>query len=248
MASVDYDRLWSFLKVRSPRMWYTWSFIKPYAQTATRRLEVGAGLLPKFPVQGTWFLDTSKAAIQKLQEEGARGVVLNAQEPFPFKEQFFDLVGSFETLEHLEKPENALGEIARVLKDDGRFLFSVPLHAKYWSQWDTFAGHVQRFEPCELESLLAKQGFKVEKCYTLWHREKYNGFISWCASLSGHIAPYFLTLCFMLHHYFAEFYAWITKKLVHPLEYSSLNAALPNSTAVFVVCKKIKLFDHPILL
>lgn len=44
----------------------------------------------------------------------------------PIRDSVFDVVVSFETIEHIKKPENFLGEILRVLKNDGIFICSTP--------------------------------------------------------------------------------------------------------------------------
>lgn len=39
----------------------------------------------------------------------------------------FDVVVSFETIEHLERPEKFLEEVSRILKDDGLLIISTPV-------------------------------------------------------------------------------------------------------------------------
>ena len=49
----------------------------------------------------------------------------------PFEDRRFDLVVSFETIEHVSKPERALDELRRVLADDGLLLISTPNKHRY---------------------------------------------------------------------------------------------------------------------
>jgi len=51
--------------------------------------------------------------------------VLDA-EALPFDDASFDAVVSFETIEHLDRPERLVGEAARVLRPDGTWLVSTP--------------------------------------------------------------------------------------------------------------------------
>lgn len=51
--------------------------------------------------------------------------VLDA-EALPFDADAFDTVVSFETIEHLERPQALVGEAARVLRPDGTWLVSTP--------------------------------------------------------------------------------------------------------------------------
>lgn len=43
-----------------------------------------------------------------------------------FKDEFFDIILSYGTIEHIKKPEISLKEIHRVLKKQGLFLIMVP--------------------------------------------------------------------------------------------------------------------------
>lgn len=49
----------------------------------------------------------------------------------PFADGAFDLVVSFETIEHVEEPERALDELARVRADGGLLLISTPVAGQY---------------------------------------------------------------------------------------------------------------------
>ena len=224
------------MRLRPPQRWYTWEIIEPYIKEAQSRLEIGAGILPKFPIEGTHFLDTSASAIQKLQEQGGKGVVSDAASRFPFENNTFDLIGTFETLEHLTHPEAAIREINRVLKSNGLFLFSVPIRQKYWSRWDEFAGHIQRFEPRELERLLEKEGFLVEHCYntlrpTRWTFLVFRYTSRVCCALFFHFPEFFFDFIFTPQ-------TWIRRKIMKAQHYSTLREMAPDNANVFVVCRK----------
>jgi len=64
-------------------------------------------------------------------------------EHLPFKDCSFDLVVSFQVLEHTRDPEQVLGEAVRVLKEGGILYFNVPNHNFLWEAhygiiWPTF--------------------------------------------------------------------------------------------------------------
>ena len=77
----------------------------------------------------------------------------------PFPDEFFDVVISFETIEHLYETDKYIAEIKRVLKKDGIFICSTP-NIKY-TQHPPF--HVHEFYPEEFYSLLENNFSKVEK-------------------------------------------------------------------------------------
>lgn len=98
----------------------------------------------------------------------------------PFVDKTFDLVVCKDVLEHLMRPEFTLGEILRVLKDNGKCLIHVPNHFPLYGRLkflfsndiDTFGffpgasrwnfPHIRFFEYREFVAVLKKNGFSVE--------------------------------------------------------------------------------------
>ncbi len=76
----------------------------------------------------------------------------------PFRAQQFDTVLALEMLEHVRDPDACVGEIARVLKPDGRLLLTVPFVAPL-HQWPF---DYLRFTPRGIDALLARHGFEIE--------------------------------------------------------------------------------------
>jgi len=66
---------------------------------------------------------------------GAFDFVRSDASALPVKNGLFDLVTAFEVLEHFPDDSAAVGEVARSLKPDGYFLFSVP------NKWWLFESH-----------------------------------------------------------------------------------------------------------
>lgn len=159
---LDYDHLWGNNKIIDYRVWPTWGLIEHLFANGGNFLEIGAGNRPRIPIKGSYFIDTSFEAVENLNRIGGKAQVASA-ENLPFKDKTFDLVCAFEIIEHVKEDQKALKEIFRVLKSDGRFIFSTPLKMKYWSCWDDLAGHCRRYEPRELKAKLEEVGFKVHK-------------------------------------------------------------------------------------
>jgi SAM-dependent methyltransferase len=75
----------------------------------------------------TFGIDVSRYAIKEARKyTKARLVCQDAQKPFPFRDNFFDVVVSIETVEHLKNPKKTFKEIFRVLKPNGFFIFTTP--------------------------------------------------------------------------------------------------------------------------
>jgi SAM-dependent methyltransferase len=82
----------------------------------------------------------------------------------PYKDNFFDLVVSFDVFEHIDNDALAFSEAKRVLKKNGYLLFSVPAFPLLFSSHDKALGHRRRYSRQSLGLLLS--GFSsVEFCY-----------------------------------------------------------------------------------
>jgi SAM-dependent methyltransferase len=79
----------------------------------------------------------------------------------PFEAEF-DVVGSFDVIEHINEDEMALASIFRALKPGGGLLLTVPQHPHLWSAADEFGRHVRRYRRGELVDKLERAGFCVE--------------------------------------------------------------------------------------
>jgi len=156
-----YDPLWTDARLIRPERFNTWPLVSALASKARRALEVGPGLRPRLPLEGTTFVDISPPAIAKLQAEGAEAVAGVISE-LPFPSASFDLICAMDTIEHVHDDEAALGEIARVAAPGAAFLVSVPLHPSRWIPFDDVVGHKRRYEPAQFFAKLAGHGFSIE--------------------------------------------------------------------------------------
>ena len=73
----------------------------------------------------------------------------------------FDVIGLFDTLEHIQQDEAVLAQVHRALVPGGGLLITVPQHGFLWSYLDEFSGHLRRYERNELTDKVRKSGFRV---------------------------------------------------------------------------------------
>ncbi len=85
--------------------------------------------------------------------------VADLEKPLPYPENSFELVISFETLEHLKNTESGLDNLTRVLNEDGYLIISVPgeKDAETENQF-----HKQHFTKDSFVSILQKRFSHVE--------------------------------------------------------------------------------------
>ena len=89
---------------------------------------------------------------------GPQLFVCAAAHALPFRDGSFDLVGSFDVLEHLEDDAAGLGEQRRVLRRDGHLVTAVPADPRLWSPHDEEVGHHRRYTAETFHSVAADCG------------------------------------------------------------------------------------------
>jgi len=157
-----YDALWSTSYVVPPQRFNTWPLLSALAASAPARLEIGPGLHPRLPIGGTYFVDVSRAALSRLKAHGGLAA-LGEITALPFVDCTFDLVCAFDIVEHVEDDRRVFSELRRVARDDATVIFSVPLHPTRWSAFDALVGHVRRYDPDDLLTILAEHSFVLEQ-------------------------------------------------------------------------------------
>ena len=157
-----YDRLWADARLITPDSFNTWPLVNSLLPNAKKRLEIGPGLRPRLPIQGTHFVDISYPAVSKLQSQG--GIVeIGSIMELPFPDQSFDLICALDILEHVEDDSRALSELARICEPGAAFLVATPLYMSRWTGFDDFVGHCRRYEPQDFIEKLALHGFTIEQ-------------------------------------------------------------------------------------
>ncbi len=74
----------------------------------------------------------------------------------------FDVIGSFDVLEHIEEDSTAIANIYKMLNQGGYFIATVPQYMFLWSKIDNIVKHKRRYSKNELLSKLQQQGFVIE--------------------------------------------------------------------------------------
>lgn len=157
-----YDSLWAGVRLIDPSRFNTWPLVQSLARSAPARLEVGPGMRPRLPIEGTSFADISEPALAQLASGG--GLVEAAQiNALPYRDNSFDLVCALDIVEHVEDDRGALDELCRVAKPGAMVLLSTPLHPSYWTPFDDMVGHYRRYEPEQLRQLLADRQLVVKQ-------------------------------------------------------------------------------------
>lgn len=134
----------------------------------------GSDIIAKNNTRRVVGVDISEDAIQfsKQKFQNSKVGFLQANvEKLPFKNNLFDLVVSFETLEHIHRPKSFIRESARILKKDGLFICSTPNAEFYKNDEYKNPFHVHEFTIDELKDTLSKHFRKIDFFYQINNRE-----------------------------------------------------------------------------
>jgi SAM-dependent methyltransferase len=74
----------------------------------------------------------------------------------------FDVVGTFDVLEHLSDDRRILSELNRMLKPGGALILTVPAHMSLWSYFDVASCHHRRYTRARLGQILRESEFEIE--------------------------------------------------------------------------------------
>ena len=113
-------------------------------------------------------VDISNEAIRLMKSNGFDRITKVEGIKLPFKNGSYDLVGSFDVLEHIDEDIDALKEWKRVLKKNGSIVISVPAYQWLWSGHDVSLHHFRRYTIKDLNDKAKKAGLvPVRKSYAI---------------------------------------------------------------------------------
>jgi SAM-dependent methyltransferase len=146
-------------------------FIPPILSTEKQALELGCAsgeFLLRLREMG-WKVEGVELVAEPASRARKRGLAVHTGtlETAAFPDAAFDAVFAWMVVEHLCDPKFTLGEVHRVLKPGGWFVFSVPnfgcwephVFQQYWYALD-LPRHLHHFTPRCLTNLLSHLGFE----------------------------------------------------------------------------------------
>ncbi len=116
----------------------------------------GAAMLRRAGAEHVTAVDISEAIVEVARQAAPEGVSCEAADiqQLPYADASFDFVVCFEAIEHVEDPDRALDELARVLSPGGLLAISSPNRARYVPG---NPHHRHEYLPEELRSALARR-------------------------------------------------------------------------------------------
>jgi len=150
---------------------YAYSLVREYARPTDRLLEVGFGEGYGAEMIRDWVaeyhgVEVSLEAVEHARERHAHPRCAFHHEPagLPFADDWFDLVISFQVIEHVDDVQAYVDEIRRVCRPGGAVLIVTPNRnhrlADGERPWNRY--HIREFSPAELEAACSSSFGKVE--------------------------------------------------------------------------------------
>lgn len=151
----------------SPNAWLRWEVVhQRLPREATSVLEIGCGqggfaarLARRYRYVGVEPDPVSFAVAQG--RVGLLAQLRNGDVTTVRREEQFDLVCAFEVLEHVPDDEGALAAWAEHVRPGGMLMLSVPAWRERFAAADAMVGHVRRYDPDDIATLLRGAGLDV---------------------------------------------------------------------------------------
>jgi SAM-dependent methyltransferase len=140
--------------------------VKPPANA--RILEIGCGtghnlaMLGQFGDVDALELDEQARAVAE-QRLGKRVMSAPLPEIEGVADAYYDIVGAFDVIEHIDDDDAALTSIAAKIRCGGKLVMTVPAHQWMWSAHDVVNHHKRRYSKGALKRLVEGSPLRLER-------------------------------------------------------------------------------------
>jgi SAM-dependent methyltransferase len=107
--------------------------------------------------------DVSEEAIEFCRRRGNSSVRRADLRELDWPDASFDLVTALDVIEHIDRDDAAVHELARVTKPGGHLLVTVPAFPALWSAHDEINHHMRRYRGIEIRELVTRNGCEIVK-------------------------------------------------------------------------------------
>jgi SAM-dependent methyltransferase len=128
--------------------------------------DIGCGrgfVLPGSSLGGRVVVNVDSYRWPEWEPRAAVHFVLATADALPFRDGAFNLVGSFDVLEHLADHHLAVREQARVVDSNGHVVAAMPADERLWSPHDEAVGHHRRYDRSTAEELFGAAGLRTTR-------------------------------------------------------------------------------------
>ncbi len=106
--------------------------------------------------------DIAHEALSFCKVNGISNLAQCNLEQMSFKPKSFDTIMALDVIEHVQDPYTVVGQLKKLLTDDGTIIVTVPAFRFLWSPHDESLSHMRRYNRQDLLDLLTDAGFEVK--------------------------------------------------------------------------------------
>ena len=166
---------------------YLFSLVRPYIKDKVIEIGSGIGNITKqivesqLKVSKLYCIEPDETCITLLKETTSNSSIPisfirgNFPERNPEKNNFTDLIFSFNVFEHIENDIEAFRTSYNLLKKDGIFFCFVPAFECLYGSMDKELCHFRRYTKSKIQAKLESCGFKTIEC----KYSNFTGFFAW---------------------------------------------------------------------
>lgn len=158
------EKNWWFIARNRIILWAMEVFIPPF----NNLLEIGCGtgfvlnaITHKFPQAELYGAEYYEQGLNYARRRVPNAKFRQLDAQLLSDVEKYDVVGTFDVLEHIENDGLVLKNIYRSLNNRGFLIMTVPQHKWLWSAVDSHAGHQRRYSRKELTNAAKSAGFQV---------------------------------------------------------------------------------------
>jgi SAM-dependent methyltransferase len=107
-------------------------------------------------------LDVSRRALDRLDRADRQLIEADLSQDLPDHPSTYECVLALDVIEHLDDDRQALRQLGRLVKTNGRLIISVPALPELFSEFDEVQGHRRRYTAQSLRSCLEGSCLAVE--------------------------------------------------------------------------------------
>ncbi len=168
-SEFNYDNESNFLAATYGK--YLKLVLKSFKNNSLKLLDVGCGngfFLEKakeLGISDVWGVEPGKDTVEKASKDLKSNIIIDILRPGLFKNNSFDIISCFHTLDHVVDPNSFLNEIHNLLKKEGRILFIVHntdgLSVKLFGEKSPIFDieHIYLFNKNTLKMIFQKNGY-----------------------------------------------------------------------------------------
>jgi 2-polyprenyl-3-methyl-5-hydroxy-6-metoxy-1,4-benzoquinol methylase len=110
-------------------------------------------------------LDQSRRALELIDRPNRLLIEADLNQPLPESPPEYDAVLALDVIEHLDRDDLALNQLARLVRPGGALIVSVPALPSLFGEFDDIQGHRRRYLPDYLSAAMGGSSLEIDRIF-----------------------------------------------------------------------------------